>query len=358
MIRAGTLLIGLLRDPSRAIAVQPLQWTEIIALARRELVLGHLARVIGNADILPQLDPRLQALLADGLREAAHSQRLNTGEARHIAAALLPLGCKVLILKGSAYAMAGLEAGQGRLAGDVDILVPRSYLGAAEIALQSAGWVLMVKSAYDEYYYRMWMHEVPPFQHAERKSLIDLHHTILPLTGRVQPDAKALVESAVPLAFGLTRLADADMVLHSAAHLIQDGDLNGGLRNLHDIHRLTTQFSAEADFWPALVVQSKKHQLGRALYYALRASQRYFATNVPSHVWTGLQGAQPNAFTRTLMDWLIDRRLLDLSAWQKSAGHRLAVKLLYIRSHWLRMPPLMLARHLGKKFIMRVQAKA
>jgi hypothetical protein len=357
MIRTGAKLVGVLRDPATAPMLSAADWMDIISLARRELVLGHLASVLDAADMLPKLSQRLQDILADGMREAAHSQRLNIGEARHIAAALLPLGCKVLILKGSAYVMAGLQAGKGRLAGDVDILVQRSYLGAAEIALQKAGWVLMVKSAYDDHFYRAWMHEVPPFQHAERKSLIDLHHTILPLTGRVQPDAKALVEAAVPLTFGLSRLADADMILHSAAHWIQDGDLNGGLRNLHDIHRLLSEFAAVPDFWNVLVVQAKKHQLGRAVYYALRTSQRYFATPVPAQLWIDLAASQPPAVVRAMMDWLLDCRLLDLSVHQKSARHLVAAKLLYIRSHWLRMPPLMLAGHLARKFRMRFEKK-
>lgn len=356
MIAKGSDLISVLRDPLQAHQMSNRQWTEVISLARRELVLGHLAQLLTDVGIMPALPIRLQHMLHDGLREAGHSHRHARGEARHIASSLQHLGCRIIILKGSAYVLAGLKASGGRLAGDLDILVPRSYLGAAEIALQSAGFHMIVKDAYDDHYYRAWMHELPPFQHIERKSLIDVHHTILPLTGRVQPNAKALVESAIALPDGLFRLTDADMVLHSAAHWIQDGDLNGGLRNLHDIHRLISEFSATAGFWQALTDRASVHGLQRALFYALRSSHRLFSTDVPVDVWHALKSATPGVATLRLMDWLIDRRLSAISIWKKSYAFRLAAKLLYIRSHWLRMPPVMLAKHLGRKTWLRLTA--
>ena len=39
-----------------------------------------------------------------------------------------------------------------------------------------------------------------------------------------------------------------------------------------------------------------------------------------------------------------------------SAGSRLARWLLYVRSHWIRMPPALLARHLAYKFYVRAIA--
>ena len=48
-----------------------------------------------------------------------------------------------------------------------------------------AGWE-RVKAAdgYDDAYYRRWMHELPPLIHRDRDRMIDVHHTILPLTAR------------------------------------------------------------------------------------------------------------------------------------------------------------------------------
>ena len=115
-----------------------------------------------------------------------------------------------------------------------------------------AGWE-HVKPAdgYDDAYYRRWMHELPPLIHRTRDRMIDVHHTILPLTARPRPDAGALIAASVALENGLRMLSPADMIVHAAAHLFADGDLAGGLRNLWDIDRLLREFAAP-DFWPEL----------------------------------------------------------------------------------------------------------
>ena len=88
------------------------------------------------------------------------------------------------------------------------------------------------------------MHELPPLIHRTRDRMIDVHHTILPLTARPTPDAEALIADSLMLDNGLRILAPADMIVHAAAHLFADGDLAGGLRNLWDIDRLLREFAA------------------------------------------------------------------------------------------------------------------
>src|SRR3546814_4148384 len=82
------------------------------------------------------------------------------------------------------------------------------------------------------------MHELPPLIHKERDRMIDVHHTILPLTARQTPDAEVMIADSVALGDGLFVLSPEDMVLHCVAHLFADGDLAGGLRNLWDFHCL------------------------------------------------------------------------------------------------------------------------
>ena len=52
----------------------------------------------------------------------------------------------------------------------------------AEQLLLHAGWSHMKADEYDQHYYREWMHELPPLQHKERGTVVDLHHGILPVT--------------------------------------------------------------------------------------------------------------------------------------------------------------------------------
>src|SRR3546814_12858161 len=92
------------------------------------------------------------------------------------------------------------------------------------------------------------MHELPPLIHKERDRMIDVHHTILPLTARQTPDAEVMIADSVALGDGLFVLSPEDMVLHCVAHLFADGDLAGGLRNLWDFHCLLEAFGSDAVF--------------------------------------------------------------------------------------------------------------
>jgi Uncharacterised nucleotidyltransferase len=355
---AASNLISALRDPSTFIDLSPGEWTNVVSIARRELVLGHLADTLKKSEHFHKFPKRLQNMLEDGLRDSQHSHRLAVSETKFAADALFDAGCPVIVLKGSAYVLADLPAAQGRFAGDLDLLVPKSFLGPVEIALKKSGWNLMVKNAYDDNYYRLWMHELPPFQHGLRKTLIDMHHTILPLTGRVQPNAALLIKHAVPIkGTGLHRFCDVDMVLHSAAHLIQDGDLHGGLRNLHDIHRLVTHFARADNFWVLLSQHANTHNLQRCLYYALTMSEKLFGTHVPEAFWNGVSNAEPNALYRCIMQWMMLTRLSRREVSLDSIAYRLADKLLRVRAHYLKMPPLMLAKHLARKQRLRWQTK-
>jgi hypothetical protein len=169
--------------------------------------------------------------------------------------------------------------------------------------------------------------------------MIDVHHTILPLTARPTPDAGALLADSVELPNGLRILAPADIIVHAAAHLLADGDLAGGLRNLWDIDRLLRQFAAtDPDFWDRLEARAKLHQLAGPVARALRLSHALYATPLREGARTRL----------SLADRLFRARLLARNAWGQEArkGLRFAF---YVRSHWLRMPPVMLARHLWTK---------
>jgi hypothetical protein len=302
-------------------------WIGLVTTARAEQLLGTLAY---RLDGLP-LPEDVALLLADARASAENGRRTALWEAEMARRALAPLACPVVLLKGTAFVAAGLAAGRGRSIGDLDILVPRASLEAVEAALIAAGWEWVKPDPYDDDYYRRWMHELPPLIHRERDRMIDVHHTILPLTARIRPDAAALLAGAQPLGNGLSVLSPNDMLVHAAAHLFADGDLAGGLRNLWDVHCLIEEHGVEG-----LEARAAHHGLSHEVARALRLSHRLFGTPVPvgKARWA---------------DALYLRRLLARDDWGRPIRPltRLAF---YIRSHWLRMPPAMLARHLWAKW--------
>lgn len=198
-----------------------------------------------------------------------HAQAV-VAEVAHILKALS--GGPVILLKGAAYTMAALPHAAGRVYSDVDILVPREAIEEVESQLMIRGWLATHYYSYDQRYYRQWMHEIPPLQHIRRRSVIDVHHAILPLTMRVHPDSDKLREAAVQLPErpDVMVLAPVDMLLHSAAHLFYEGELVHGLRDLLDLDALLRHFSGHPDFWPRLVERAGELELTRCLFYALR----------------------------------------------------------------------------------------
>jgi hypothetical protein len=331
-VTGARLLVAALRDPATAATLDDGQWTAVIAAARAESLIGSLAcRLEGQ-----RLPEGVARLLDDARRDHDQGRVQALWEAEMARRALGPLGVPVILLKGTAYAAAGLPASAGRSIGDLDILVSRASLDSVQEALLAAGWEWVKPDDYDDLYYRRWMHELPPLIHRERDRMIDVHHTILPLTARPTPDPAAMIADSVALDNGLRVLCPEDMVIHAACHLFADGDLAGGLRNLWDIDRLVRAFAAEPGFWNRLEARGRRHQLGGATARALRLAAFLYGTPVAK------------VGRLTLADRLFAMRLLARNGWGQETRPLLRLAF-YVRSHWLRMPPLMLARHLWVK---------
>ena len=88
-------------------------------------------------------------------------------------------------------------------------MVARDDLPEVEaLLLDKGGWEWVKEDAYDDAYYRDHMHELPPLIHKERDRMIDVHHTILPLTARPRPDAEGMLADAQLMDLNLTVRAE------------------------------------------------------------------------------------------------------------------------------------------------------
>ncbi|WP_230480519.1 nucleotidyltransferase domain-containing protein [Sphingomonas sp. Leaf21] len=328
-VRSAERLVALLREPEAAEAVPAADWTGILTVARAELLIGTLAHRLDGL----RLPAPVARILHDARAEAEETRRVALWEANRVRHALRSLDVPVILLKGTAFVAAGLAAGQGRSIGDCDILLAQGRMADAEALLLDGGWEWVKPDPYDDLYYRRWMHELPPLIHRDRDRMLDVHHTILPPTARPSPDAAALIAGAEPLAGGLSVLAHPDMIVHAAAHLFADGDLTGGLRNLWDVHALIVERGTEG-----LERQAALHGLSGAVGRALRLAHAIYATPVP-----------PSYRRMTATDRLYRRRILARDGWGR--GRRPMTRAgFYLRSHLIRMPPPLLARHLWIKW--------
>ncbi|MBF0623994.1 MAG: nucleotidyltransferase family protein [Magnetococcales bacterium] len=347
---AIALLTRVFREPTLYPALPVAQRDRVLRLARRARVLGSLAVRLEEAGCAPVLSTRERDHLEGAVMQAQEHHRMLHWEVDRIGRALAELPGPRVLLKGAAYALAEIPIHRGRLVADVDILVAESQLPAVEEALKAQGWVDVVPDPYDQRYYRDWMHEIPPLRHRHRLTEVDVHHAILPRTSRLRPATDRLLAASLPLPGSGWRVLDPhDMTLHAITHLFYDSDFERGFRDLLDLDGLLRHCGPRPGFWAGLVHRSRELELGRPLYYALRYLEGLLGTPIPPAVVQDAAAAAPPWIVRTAMDRLVPTVLQVTDPDRPPPMAWLAWTLLYLRSHWLRMPPGLLLRHLLKK---------
>lgn len=346
------LILQVWRQPEQLGTLGATEWDLLIRQARKANLLASLYVLLHERNLLATVPVRPREHLDWSHAVAQRHVLAVRQEVSLIRQALQACGVPVILLKGAAYVMAQLPSAHGRLFSDIDILVPKYMLDQVEAALMLHGWAATHHDAYDQRYYRTWMHELPPMRHICRMTVIDVHHAIVPETAPVHPDPAKLRAAARPIEgqSGLLTLAPADMVLHSAVHLFHEGEFENGLRDLVDLDRLLRHFGNQPTFWPLLVERAQTLELMRPLFYALRYANRMLHTSVPTDIQAEVARlGKPGNWMLAVMDALFMRALLPE---HRSCADRLsgiARTLLYVRANWLRMPPGLLARHLFHK---------
>ncbi len=356
--RAQRLLLDALRTPENLPALPPADWELLLRVARRVRLLGRIESDLSRAGLLENLPVRAAAHLRAARNVIEHRKTLVAWEVNRILWAIKGIDVPLILLKGTGYLLAGLPPSRGRIFADVDLLIPEERIGEVEQRLVERGWFKTKIDPYDDRYYRVWMHEIPPLRHQERGTEIDIHHRLLPKTSHLRSDPMPLFAAARPLADPrLCVLAPVDMLLHSLVHLFLEGDPDEGLRlrDLVDVHDLLCHFGQEPGFWAALAPRARELGFTRPLFYGLQHAQRLFATPVPPDVLQELADAAPPWPIRQLMNWLIRLALLPGHPDHPSRGAAVARWLLYLRSHWLRMPPRLLTKHLSHKAWLRLR---
>jgi hypothetical protein len=351
---AKQLLLEVLREPAGIVRLQASDWDLLLRLLRRTRLKARFAEFAVHSGVLSQLPDKVIQQFTAARSFVSQRQRMARWEVHCILKALEGSDIPIVLLKGSAYILADLPPSRGRLLSDVDLLVPRASLDHIEQVLDLHGWKSVKLDEYDQRYYRTWMHELPPLRHPDRGMEVDIHHTIAPLTSRLSPDPELLIEESMPLDDRRLRvLQPVDMVLHSAVHLFSDGELINGLRDLVDLGDLLEYFGRDADFWDHLLERAAVQGLTRPLFYTLHFTDRLLGSQIPEPIMSAISKHAPSLPVRKIMDSLVEAALIPDHPDNTRRWTSIAQWLLYVRSHWLRMPPGLLLKHLGRKLIMR-----
>ena len=354
-------LISLLRRPEQMLQLSLGDWDRALRLARSANLMSRLAWQLRRHGLEDRIPPVVRPHVTAALRLMDHQLQAVQWECQHLEDALVSLAVPIVLLKGAAYVMTQHVAAQGRLFGDIDLLVPRVSLARVEAALMLHGWSTGALDPYDQRYYREWMHELPPMAHQSRGTLVDVHHNILPLTSADVPNASALLADSVQIPGSMFRaLSKCDMVIHSAVHLFHEGELKNGLRDLFDLDALLTALIAsDPDAWDRLLSRARELGLVWPVFLALRYCRELLGTPIPSAVADTAELASGLGRTRLkLLDAIYRRALAPDHSLTQSYGSSLARGALFVRSHALRMPLGRLTLHLGRKAFLRAYKRS
>lgn len=357
MRRHRSLLVAVLLNPDSARSLDIAAWELLIRQARSAQLLARLAVTLMEADLLEATPAAPRRHLLAILEVQLRQQQAVRWEVEHLVDALSPRSIPLVLLKGAGYVMSGLRPGRCRLFADLDILVPRASLGEAEMALMLKGWASGHHDAYDERYYRTWMHELPPMRHIQRMSVVDVHHNLTPDTAPLHPDASKLLAAAVacPGRSDVFVLAPYDMILHSAVHLFNDGEFDHALRDLFDLYELVELFVHDLSDWQVLINRALDLDLGRPLFYAQRYLERVLELAMPAGLAAALRPLGPGAIGMKAFDSLFERALQPDHVSCRSLSVDMARSVLYLRGHMLRMPFHLLLPHLVRKSMSRLR---
>jgi hypothetical protein len=330
----------LLAHPQSALTLSPDAWTDVILEARETGLLGRLGARLAQDGLLERL-PDAPFRHLDGMARFAVKQHADVmAEVGFIREALSTRGIDVVLMKGAAYVASDSPAAEGRIFEDIDLLVPENRIAEAEAALLAAGWTQPELTAHDARYYYEWMHQIPPMVHSTRGSIVDVHHNIVPRTSGPQVDPQDLLARAQATREpGVYALAPNDLVIHSAVHLLNEGDFTHGLRDLSDLDLLVGRLLENDPQLEQLRRRADELGFGRPLAWALSLIHEVCATPVPTSALAAERGT--DRFLLTCFRWALLQHA--------SVKTGMASAALYIRGHLLKMPIHILIPHLTKK---------
>ena len=121
-------------------------------------------------------------------------------------------------------------------------------------------------------------------------------------------------------------------------------------RDLHDIYLLLEEFLVADELFLENLFQRSKH-LGceSILFYCLKLQQHFFNLNVEKELLDRCQPKSTSLYLRRYVLILFKKVLTPNIEKHKSKSYQYASFLLFMRSHWLKMPLHLLIPHLFHK---------
>lgn len=346
------LLIEVMKNPQKIANFSSKQWTDLLAQTRVSFVALYLLEVIQSYELSSYVPEKILSFLKNERFKVRYQTRQALFEIRKINKTLSSKNINAIYLKGAAYLLADLPQAKYRLFSDIDILVANEDISRSELMLNVIGYIPQNTDDYDQKYYRKYMHEIPPLQHYERGTVVDLHHNILPTCISTPLNVSLLSEDSVRDELGLnSRVFKPEaMFLHSAIHLFHEGEFEKGLRDLLDLSILYKEFTGRDEAFNVKVIElALNSEQQKSLYFALRFIAKVLHVELSPIATDFVETfAQQYRFVK-LTDFIFTNVLIPHHKSCHSTKHSLAKFFAFVRGHLMRMPLRLLIPHLIRK---------
>ncbi len=328
-------LIRLFSNPEDALKLSLKEWQLVVLALRHQQLLARYAIRFKDFQVFESLHNYVKHHLINA-EIVAEKQTLQVlFEARQLSKQLTKYNAQFIFLKGAGYSLSGHPVGAGRTYSDIDVLTAKEHIENIEKDLTLHGWLPEKMTDYDQKYYRTWAHEIPPMKHAERGTVLDIHHNIVPPVSNRAPDSSVFFNNVELSESGHWTFTKEAMTLHSLVHLFFNEDFKYGFRDLLDLHILMTT-NADNTYWSKLVAMAKTSGFTGELYLACRYTQKILNTPVPIEVYRELKPYR--SWTMPVLDYIFLRLLSPNHPFFALPGYKLAAFLGFIRGHKLKMP--------------------
>jgi hypothetical protein len=226
----------------------------------------------------------LKDLQFEYLRSYAKSARLYR-EVAKIMRAFHAQTLPVIVLKGACLAEIVYMDIALRPMGDVDLLVRKDDLGAADRALRDLGYrgldfVEMSPDDMNEFHYR----------HDQTGLMVEIHWDLVSPIYPFPIDSNSLWKAAVP-----QKISGADALilgpedlllhicLHSSIHMYA-----AGLRDIYDIAKIIEHQALSID-WKGFVDRARRWRIGKSVFLPLVLARRLFEAELPDQVLVNMK---------------------------------------------------------------------
>lgn len=336
--------------PSTIKSFSQSQWNDLIIVLRHEKLLARFYLLLKDNQLAEYIPEPVLRHCENAETLASKQHMVVCSEINYLKDIFVDVDFKLLLLKGAAYVYTQNSASIGRVFSDIDVLVPKEALTSSESRLAIHGWLSKYLDDYDDKYYREWSHEVPPLQHGNRGTVLDLHHNLVPPVSGKAIDINLFLNAAAIEHNGVMVLTDAGMFFHSAIHLLFNDDFSASFRDMTDLRLLVS--GQNDNFFETLFEIHKVAGFEKESFMALLLLKEEYDVLLPDWVITHILQSpiKITNFELALLQRVVGPKHQLLREGEQSFNHVLA----QARGHYLKMPPHILVFHSSMKLFRAV----